>query len=40
MQEDFSKYNGDGTQLRKAQLRMLEILIEIDKVSHSSFNIE
>ena len=31
-QEDFSKYNGEGTQLRKAQLRMLEILIEIDKI--------
>ncbi len=30
--EDFSKYNGEGTQLRKAQLRMLDILIEIDKI--------
>lgn len=32
LQEDFSKYNGEGTQLRKAQLRMLSILIEIDKI--------
>lgn len=31
-QEDFSKYNGEGTTLRKAQLRMLEILIEVDKI--------
>lgn len=31
-QEDFSKYNGDGTTLRKAQLRMLDILIEVDKI--------
>ncbi len=30
--EDFSKYNGEGTILRKAQLRMLDILIEIDKI--------
>lgn len=32
MAEDFSKYNGDGTQLRKVQLRLLEILLEIDRV--------
>ena len=32
MQEDFSKYNGEGTILRKAQLRMLDILIEVDKI--------
>jgi lipopolysaccharide cholinephosphotransferase len=32
MEEDFSKYNGEGTMLRKAQLRMLEILIEVDKI--------
>lgn len=31
-QEDFSKYNGEGTTLRKAQLRMLDILIEVDKI--------
>lgn len=31
-QEDFSKYNGEGTQLRKAQLRMLEVLTEVDKI--------
>jgi len=32
MSEDFSKYNGEGTMLRKAQLRMLDILVEIDKI--------
>jgi lipopolysaccharide cholinephosphotransferase len=32
MKEDFSKYNGEGTALRKAQLRMLNILVEIDKI--------
>lgn len=32
MEEDFSKYNGEGTILRKAQLKMLEILVEVDKV--------
>ena len=32
MKEDFSHYNAPGTQLRAAQLRMLEILKEIDKV--------
>lgn len=32
MAEDFSKYNGEGTDLRKAQLRMLEILIAVDKI--------
>lgn len=32
MSEDFSKYNGEGTILRKAQLRMLDILVEIDKI--------
>lgn len=32
MNEDFSKYNGENTILRKAQLRMLEILIEVDKI--------
>lgn len=32
MMEDFSKYNGEGTTLRKAQLRMLDILIEVDKI--------
>lgn len=31
-QEDFSKYNGEGTSLRQAQLRMLHILIEVDKI--------
>jgi len=32
MTEDFSKYNGEGTQLRKAQLRMLDILVAIDTI--------
>ncbi len=32
MGEDFSIYNGEGTELRKAQLRMLDILTEIDKI--------
>ena len=30
--EDFSKYNGNGTTLRKMQLRLLDILVEVDKV--------
>ena len=30
--EDYSKYNGENTMLRKAQLRMLEILVEVDKI--------
>ena len=30
--EDFSKYNGEGTQLRKAQLRLLDILVEVDRI--------
>ena len=30
--EDYSKYNGEGTSLRKAQLREVEILVEIDKI--------
>ena len=32
MTEDFSKYNPDGSTLRKAQLRMLDTLIEVDKI--------
>lgn len=32
MKEDLSHYNAPGTQLRAAQLRMLEILNEIDKI--------
>ena len=32
MEEDFSKYNGEGTDLRKAQLRMLDILISVDRI--------
>ena len=32
MEEDFSKYNGEGTTLRKAQLKMLDILVEVDKI--------
>ena len=30
--EDFSQYNGEGTTLRKMQLRLLDILTEIDKI--------
>lgn len=30
--EDFSKYNGEGTQLRRAQLRMLEMLKAVDTI--------
>lgn len=30
--EDFSNYNGSGTPLRKAQLRLLEILKEFDRI--------
>jgi lipopolysaccharide cholinephosphotransferase len=30
--EDLSRYNGENTVLRKAQLRMLDILIEVDKI--------
>ena len=30
--EDYSVYNGDGTVLRKAQLHMLDILVEIDLI--------
>lgn len=32
MEEDFSKYNGEGTVLRNAQLRMLDILAEVDRI--------
>ena len=32
MEEDFSKYNGEGTPLRAAQLKMLEVLLEFDRV--------
>lgn len=32
MQEDFSRYNSEGTVLRRAQLRMLAILAEVDKI--------
>lgn len=32
MMEDFSIYNGEGTELRKAQLRMLDMLVEIDRI--------
>ena len=32
MTEDFAKYNGEGTMLRKAQLRLLEIMVEFDRI--------
>lgn len=30
--EDFSQYNGEGTTLRKVQLRLVDMLVEIDKI--------
>lgn len=30
--EDFSEYNGEGTTLRRIQLRLVDILVEIDKI--------
>lgn len=30
--EDYSQYNGEGTTLRKIQLRLVDILLEIDKI--------
>ena len=30
--EDFSQYNGEGTMLRKVQLRLVDMLLEIDKI--------
>jgi lipopolysaccharide cholinephosphotransferase len=32
MQEDFSRYNGDGTTLRAAQLRLLDMLKAVDAI--------
>lgn len=32
MVEDFSKYNAEGTMLRKAQMRLLDMLVEIDNI--------
>ncbi len=32
MTDDFSKYNTEGTLLRKMQMRLLDIMVEIDKV--------
>ncbi len=32
MSEDFSKYNGEGTELRQAQLRLVEMMIEFDRI--------
>lgn len=37
--EDFSKYNGEGTPLRKVQLRILDILVEVDGICRKN-NIE
>lgn len=31
-QEDFTLYNGEGTNLRKAQMRLLDILLEFDRI--------
>lgn len=30
--EDFSQYNGEGTTLRKVQLKLVDMLLEIDKI--------
>lgn len=30
--EDFSEYNGEGTTLRKAQMRMLEMMVDFDRI--------
>ena len=30
--EDFSQYNPEGSTLRKAQMRMLEMLVEVDTI--------
>lgn len=30
--EDFSQYNGEGTTLRKVQLRLVDMMVEIDKI--------
>lgn len=32
MKEDFSRYNGNGTELRRAQLRLLEMLVDFDRI--------
>lgn len=32
IEEDFSKYNGEGTKLRQAQICMLNIMVEVDKI--------
>lgn len=32
IEEDFSKYNGEGTVLRQAQMRMLEMMVEFDRI--------
>ena len=32
VKEDFSKYNSEGTELRIAQMRLLEMLIEFDRI--------
>jgi hypothetical protein len=39
MQEDFSIYNGEGTTLRRAQLRMLDILRVVDSLC-KKYNID
>ena len=30
--EDYSQYNGEGTELRKVQLRLVDMLTEIDRI--------
>jgi lipopolysaccharide cholinephosphotransferase len=38
MEKEFNEYNGEGTVLRKAQHRLLEMLIEVDRIC-KKFNI-
>ncbi|WP_180079890.1 MULTISPECIES: phosphorylcholine transferase LicD [unclassified Acinetobacter] len=39
LMEDFSRYNGEGTMLRKAQKRLLEMLIDFDHICRK-YNIQ
>jgi lipopolysaccharide cholinephosphotransferase len=32
IEEDFSKYNGEGTVLRRAQKRLLDMMVELDRI--------
>lgn len=39
MADDFSQYNGEGTNLRKVQLRMLEILGVVDDLCRKTISV-